>query len=500
VTLGNFGNMLEDPEVVLRVKGLDGPLAPPLRMRGQSLDEYDGLTWRKTTQQRKQLSHDPGGFLRTSGFRGRPGEPGIRKQEIYLEPMAGTPRVLFGLPMPVAFERPSNALEALRPSRWRFYEDQAGDVTMTGPDAVSIVYTVYSDPRPEDPSRLRAATGEIPEWIRDAYIGLPPMDAGVASLARQIAANAVSPYDVALAVQDHLRSEYTYALGTDHGDDDPLSDFILSRREGHCEYFASAMVAMLRVLGIPARIVNGFYGGIRNDYGDYVSLRRADAHSWVEAYFPGEGWATFEPTPASAFALRSGRSWYQGMADALDALKLGWYRWVIEYNLEKQVHFLATLFRLKRGGDGFSDGTALNVQEMRRMRDRLKAMPWGRMLLAVPALVLLVLVSRFLWRRRRVLSGAARGGDSSVRAYRRLRKMLRRRGLNRDPGETQREFAYRVGKTVPEAGQDVLDVTGAYLEFEFGGREAGPGLDDKVARVSRALADRQASTRRDLKE
>ena len=83
---------------------------------------------------------------------------------------------------------------------------------------------------------------------------------------------------------------------------DPLADFLFVRKRGHCEYFASSMAIMLRTLGIPSRVVNGFRTSEFNDLtGNYV-IRASSAHSWVEAYFPGYGWVSFDPTPGSPWA------------------------------------------------------------------------------------------------------------------------------------------------------------------------------------------------------
>ena len=103
-----------------------------------------------------------------------------------------------------------------------------------------------------------------------------------------MAAKARTPYDKAIAIENFLRSRFTYTLElSGKPGDDPLAHFLFETHAGHCEYFASAMTIMLRTLGIPAREVNGFLPGEFNDLaGDYI-VRASDAHSWVEAYFPG---------------------------------------------------------------------------------------------------------------------------------------------------------------------------------------------------------------------
>ena len=87
-----------------------------------------------------------------------------------------------------------------------------------------------------------------------------------------------------------MRSAYGYTLDLRRVEDgDPVADFLFNMREGHCEYFASAMVLMLRSRRVPARLVNGFQMGEYNEAADVYTVRQSDAHSWVEAYFPRQG-------------------------------------------------------------------------------------------------------------------------------------------------------------------------------------------------------------------
>ena len=105
------------------------------------------------------------------------------------------------------------------------------------------------------------------------------------------------------------RFGYTLELPRD-SPQDPIADFLFVRKRGHCEYFASSMAIMLRTLGIPSRVVNGFRTTEFNDLtGNYV-IRASSAHSWVEAYFPNYGWISFDPTPGARWAAPpAGRAW-----------------------------------------------------------------------------------------------------------------------------------------------------------------------------------------------
>ena len=115
---------------------------------------------------------------------------------------------------------------------------------------------------------------------------------------------------------------------------DPLADFLFTRRRGYCEYFASSMAVMLRSIGIPARLATGFQSGIYNTLTGFWVVRASDAHAWVEAWMPGRGWTTFDPTPADpnahTFGLMSKLDLY------LDAAGAFWQEWVVGYDPHRQ--------------------------------------------------------------------------------------------------------------------------------------------------------------------
>ena len=98
---------------------------------------------------------------------------------------------------------------------------------------------------------------------------------------------------------------------------DPIGDFLFRYRSGHCEYFATAMVLMLRSQGIPARFVTGFLGGENNRLGYYI-VRQSNAHAWVEAYLPDSGWTVFDPTPPAGRPAVAQRSLWSAIRQAYD--------------------------------------------------------------------------------------------------------------------------------------------------------------------------------------
>jgi transglutaminase-like putative cysteine protease len=127
-----------------------------------------------------------------------------------------------------------------------------------------------------------------------------PTTLKIKALADQLTAKLTNNYDKAATIESYLRSNYTYTL-TPPAPKDPTTDalgsFLFDSKQGYCEYFATAMGDMLRAEGIPTRLVNGFGPGTYDNKIKQYVVKESDAHTWVEAFFPGYGWIPFEPTP-----------------------------------------------------------------------------------------------------------------------------------------------------------------------------------------------------------
>jgi transglutaminase-like putative cysteine protease len=145
--------------------------------------------------------------------------------------------------------------------------------------------------------QLREAKGEASPG--PDYLNVQGLDPRVTALAQQVVQGRATAFDKTMALQDFFTgpgSPFTYSLRTaPGGGDDALVEFLTVGRSGYCEQYASAMAVMLRAIGVPARVAVGFTAG--SDSGDYRSVSTADAHAWVEAWFPDIGWTTFDPTP-----------------------------------------------------------------------------------------------------------------------------------------------------------------------------------------------------------
>ncbi len=175
------------------------------------------------------------------------------------------------------------------------------------PLRANTVYTVTSLVSIADIQGLRQAGTAYPDWVRRRYLQLPgTVTPRTIARARQLVreAGAETPYDQAIAIQDFLRTyPYNDQIPAPPVTTDPVDYFLFEQREGYCDYYASAMVVMLRSLDIPARWVQGYAGGLFDAEQKRYVVRENIAHSWPEVYFPEYGWQRFEPTPASYASL-----------------------------------------------------------------------------------------------------------------------------------------------------------------------------------------------------
>jgi transglutaminase-like putative cysteine protease len=166
-------------------------------------------------------------------------------------------------------------------------------------------YTVTALISQADVQGLKDAGADYPAWVRERYLQIPEsVTPRTRALAAQVAAEAHTPYDQAMAIQEYLRTlRYNEAIPGPPSGVEPVDWFLFTQREGYCDYYASSMVMMLRSLGVPTRWVQGYAGGVFNAEQGVYEVRENVAHSWPEVYFPGFGWERFEPTPASYTAL-----------------------------------------------------------------------------------------------------------------------------------------------------------------------------------------------------
>lgn len=323
VQLGQIGQIQQSNAVVMHIK-IDGDQhgAYDLKWRGVALNDFDGRTWTNPHQQYRAPRLPDGRFSLSPEARGQLRYGRFVHYRVLMEPV-GT-NVFFLAAVPIS----------LRGNYRPVAVDGGGAVFDLDPAHPLSTYEATSNIAQASPPNLRnAGTTYSPEILLD-YLQLPSLDPRIPALAKQITAGATNNYDRALAIETYLRTHFGYTLQLSRTPPrDPLAEFLFQRKEGHCEYFASAMAIMLRTLGIPSRVVNGFRTGEFNDLTSQYVIRDRDAHSWVEVYFPGYDWVSFDPTPAAA--IHTGGPWDR-LALYLDALASFWREWVVNYDVTHQ--------------------------------------------------------------------------------------------------------------------------------------------------------------------
>ena len=159
-------------------------------------------------------------------------------------------------------------------------------------------YTVTSRAQNATTDELRRAGTDYPDRVSDAYLQLPESTTDrVRERSTEVAGDAETPYDAAVAIEEHLESEKEYSLSVPAPSGDVADTFLFEREAGYCTYYATTMVVMLRSQGVPARFVTGYTPGEAVG-DDRRVVRGLDSHAWVEVYFPDVGWVRFDPTPA----------------------------------------------------------------------------------------------------------------------------------------------------------------------------------------------------------
>ncbi len=461
VDLGAFGDIETDKTVVMRVyfteDERDPSTLPNLRWRGIVFDTFDGRTWSVGRPNRRLLRRGSSDLFAVAAPRGR---GPLVKQEIYLDPI-GTD-IIFAAPRALRADLRADIVSI----------DDMGSISV--PAAVArLHYSVVSELETPPPpgTRVAGAGAALDAAERGRYLQLPPLSPGIVRLAGEVTAGSRDPYEAATRLTRFLSTTFRYSLSKKETALEPLQEFLFTRRSGNCEYFSAALTVMLRSLDIPARVVGGFQRGEWNPYGRYFMVRLSDAHAWVEAHFDGLGWVTFDPSPRAEAFAEAGPG---ALTMYLDAARMRWYRYVVNWSLQDQRVMVSTV--------------------QRRVEDFGLAFTWprdwgSRRWLAVGggAFAAVALGSLF-WRRRRT-SGARAAIARMPAFYEVALRRLERHGLSPEPAETARQFCERAGSAVPETAAPLGRITGAYERARFGTVTL---TDVELSDVERCLAELEA--------
>jgi len=508
VSLDVIGKMSESDDLVMKAEFTSPDphrrVDPsPILMRGRSLVEYEGGRW----------SHSPtfarygrgGGWAIPSALDFTPPPDYLLQgvavkrthiqQDIRLEPI-GT-NILFGLYRPVSVDTGQRSFVRLGLN--------SHEIKVFPPVTRPLHYRVKSmqiEPTAEmlrkagvpEPAQVDASLLEVPEDIKDA----------LAKVAEEIEKRyaPLTDYDRVLAVMRYLEEggRFVYSLNIpDPGNDDPLVAFLCRTRCGTCAHFASAMCMLLRIWGIPTRLVMGFKEGTPTDEKGVYLFRQKDAHAWVEVRFNTYGWLPFDPSPPPAGG-KEGTGWAserdKGILGKLDrwaaSFRTGWFNRIIDYDYGEQREALLTVARavhraLERGIFLFRIAWPAIV-------DSTFVLVTAIISITGMALLFFYLTVRWLVKKLRAAGGSAKD-RVSVGFYRDLIAILRKKGLNRPAHLTPREFAKVAAEHLSERAENpsqvaeaIIWISDAFCRVRFGAHKLSAEEKYRIRRLLQVIA------------
>lgn len=455
--------------VVLYVQAPEG-----LYLKGRVFDTFDGLSWsEQASRSRKHL-------LERGQYEFIPFADDGKEVHQIIEVEEDLGKVIPAASRLVKIGFPGSVIA----------EDDEGAIFIPSPlkkgtryEAVSRYKSVHGHPATEAVSSVDFAR----------YLQLPPnLDREIAELAHQVTGSAPgSPFEAALALEEHLRSQYRYTLDTVFTSQNatPLKEFLFQTRRGHCEYFASAMAVMLRTEGIPARLVTGFSATNYNPLTGYYEVRALDGHAWVEAYFPEYGWVTFEATPFYSLPKETESSTAAALGEYLDRMSRA--EEVLKPEAVQIDYYESAKTLLKQIAQALKRVLNEAYQAIVPLLQALGP-------LIALALALTVLFGYALHRLRRPIQDRIallriqrhRNGDPELLVtlcYQEMEAWFARRRLPREQGETVEEYAERLGGKEPGKCSDLAVLSQNFVLVRYGNQTLADGTAEAVYRSFAAI-------------
>ncbi len=397
VAPGEVSALKEDPTVAFRVRWISGPRPKKPYFRVFVYQDYRRGVWQARSYKRPP-SHTKGPWA-------------------WLEVLPQIEAV--GLPVP------GYALKVKTLKGPRAFLAPEGTVRLSSPGPGLWRIKVFLGPLPPEtpPSQFL----EVPVTLKEDLL----------PLAKRLEGG--GPWETVARVLAYLRENYTYSLKPGAPRGEPVRWFLFESHRGHCEYFASAAVFLLRTLGLPARVVGGYAGGEWNPLGGYYLLREKDAHTWIEVFFPFQGWVPFDPTPLGGATLKRS-AWWRSL---WDYLQFKWSYWVITYDLGKQL-------RLVRG-----------------LSQKMRSFSYSKLALKGSlriwlGLVLVLVLGAGAWRAWRWRKEPP---------WEKFLRYMARRGHPKSSSQTFKEYVEELACSFPEARSLFEELLSLYYREAYGGED-----------------------------
>lgn len=426
---GSISRLGLSDELVFRVK-FKSDLPPPNQRywRGPVLSYTDGKRWTEAK------------VIATQHYLQKPVVKGmVYHYTLMMEPQ--NKKWVFALDMPTSF--PSSLRHnALYQLINKADPNQRADFSMAS-------YTHYN-------------TGSITAKERKTNLQLPHKPSEkINQLVQQLHGfDQSSEYFIQSVLNHFTKEEFHYTLTPPLMENNPIETFLFDSRYGFCSHYATAFVYLMRVAGIPARVVTGYQGGEFNQMGGFLEIRQANAHAWTEVWLANKGWTRFDPTAAiaperieqdvnidlqiatgavnfSPLKIDAGHalSWMKKTRQVWNSIDYNWQRWVINYTQHNRAKFLANL--------GI---------------DNVISMVYS---LAACISIITLLLAWFILKNQRSKE------DKELILYQLFCHKIAKIGLIKKPGETAQDFSNRIKTQRPELADRVYEITGVFIKIRY---------------------------------
>ena len=327
-------------------------------------------------------------------------------------------------------------------------------------------YTVTSDVSTADENTLRQvplpvdaqAGGDYfyPQNLLNRYTEVPPdlqANQQIHQLLNDWTSGQNSMYDIAQAIETHLRSDYTYSQHNDNppSDQDSVAWFLLQTKQGFCTYFASAMVMLARMMGMPARVASGYTNGTSDGKGHFV-VKGTDAHTWAQIYFSKYGWLNFEPSAGFSSFARPVASATPTVTQTPGATTTSGAN--------------PTPINHRHTGDNGPTGSASNLAQQNDLHVRLLLGAGGLL-----ALLILAFGATSIWWRR-----LFRGLSPVAQTFGRVTLLAGWAGLKPRRAQTPYEYIEELQQHLPIQAESLNRLGELYVQERWGAPEEGSGV------------------------
>ena len=431
--------------------------------RAVVFDTFDGRQWQNTAHD--ELKYDPNTQLPDGNWDLR--TPITQTIKLF-EPTGG---VIFGapnirqvnIPVTTLVRAPAQAnadappADANAVAQWREPTYLRSSQSLDAGDSYRVVseYTAVTE------QALEAASTDYPANIGKLYTQLPQnFSPKVQQTAREVTASSATVYAKAKAIEAFLRKfKYDDAIDAPPPNVDPVEYFLYTIKKGYCDYYATAMVTMLRSLGIPARTASGYAEGVYDKESGLYSVTEQDAHTWVEVYFPTYGWIEFEPTASKSALIRPHDNGAQNPAQQQNKAASN------PGAPDQQNQSLVN--PPKPDANDLASQNATLGERAANPRD----WPWWVWALLTPTLLV---VGIWGLRRSQGLGSTAFTPELPPIVYERMQRWAERLGLRMASSDTPYEQARLFGRALPEGRSLIQKITEIYVHYRFS-RQTIPG-------------------------